>query len=692
LMSMTATPDPAAPGETVVYQLTVSNVGSAASNAFSVYLTLPNGTTANYGSAAPGLFTSNCGSGANGCTPGDTVYWSYGGLVAGASATFQLPVTVAVTGAPPAGSVVPVNALVYYGSNGGASAAQNFIVAANPIPELGISDQPNLVTANGALTYVLNYSNPTSSAANLSLSLPLPAGTSLVSATNSGTVSGNAVLWNLGSVPAGTSGQQQVTLSVPGNSSNGTLLATTANLYDTSTSESYARAGRVSTVVAGSSGSAQLLMSMTATPDPAAPGETVVYQLTVSNVGGAASNAFTLYLTLPSGTTANYSSAAPGLYTSNCGTGANGCTPGDTVYWSYGGLAAGASTTFQLPVTVDVTGAPPSGSLIPAAAVIYYSGSSSGSAQQNFVVASSEGLNVGITNAPNETAPGGSLVYNVTYGNSSGSPVNSSLSLPLPANTSVSSISNGGAVNGNSIVWNLGAIPAGAGGQVQATVQIGKSVASGTQLMTTANLYATSSQQSYARASNVSYVSLVPSKAGLLAVSVSATPDPVVSGQNVVYQVTVQNIGGATSGGFDLYLTLPNGTTANSSSATPGLYSSDCGAGGANGCTPGQTVYWSNGGLAAGASTTFALPVTVDISGAPPSGSVLNAAATIYNGANGGGSVEIDTSVGGGGSFSGISYPSNQTSGDVPIPAWANLCLGICLFSLLQFARRRRAQ
>ena len=52
----------------------------------------------------------------------------------------------------------------------------------------------------GTLTYVLNFTYPTGRAVNARLSLPLPPGTDLVSATD-------ALVWDLGSLAAGAIGQ-----------------------------------------------------------------------------------------------------------------------------------------------------------------------------------------------------------------------------------------------------------------------------------------------------------------------------------------------------------------------------------------------------------------------------------------------------------------------------------------------------
>jgi uncharacterized repeat protein (TIGR01451 family) len=224
------------------------------------------------------------------------------------------------------------------------------------------------------------------------------------------------------------------------------------------------------------------------------------------------------------------------------------------------------------------------------------------------------------------------------------------------------------------------------------SLQVAANTPTGTLLPASANLYDSgASVQSYARAESVATTVTPPGNSGLLSVAITATPDPVLPGQTVSYQITVTNIGGAANGSFGVYFTIPPFTNANPGSATPGAYSSDCGSGGAGGCTPGQTVYWSAGsGLAAGATTTFQLGVTVDSSGAPNSGFLLNAGAVVYNGVNGAGSVVIGTSTGSAGSFNPINYASGATDG--PMPPWAVGLLGLLMIGTERYVTSRRRE
>ena len=80
-----------------------------------------------------------------------------------------------------------------------------------PSPNLTLTKNSNIANAKSGntVTYTIQYQNTTSVAAlNSIITDPVPAGTTLVtgSISNSGTVTGSTVTWNLGTVAAGAAG------------------------------------------------------------------------------------------------------------------------------------------------------------------------------------------------------------------------------------------------------------------------------------------------------------------------------------------------------------------------------------------------------------------------------------------------------------------------------------------------------
>src|SRR5262249_55760150 len=130
---------------------------------------------------------------------------------------------------------------------------------------LAVDESQDPIPAGGTLTYTLTYSNrSTSSVTGLTMSFPLPAGTSFVSATGGGNLVGGNVQWPLNPLPATQSDQQQVVVSVGAGLGAGQVLTVDAAvLSGTSTVAETARAKAVTSV-----GSPSLGLAVELNPDP----------------------------------------------------------------------------------------------------------------------------------------------------------------------------------------------------------------------------------------------------------------------------------------------------------------------------------------------------------------------------------------------------------------------------------------
>jgi len=94
---------------------------------------------------------------------------------------------------------------------------------------LGMTSTPNPVAAGGMLSYELTFGNPTvTSVSGVTLAVPLPTGTSFVSATGGGTLVGGVVQWNVGTLGPGVAGQRQLTVQVNSQVVSGSLVESTA--------------------------------------------------------------------------------------------------------------------------------------------------------------------------------------------------------------------------------------------------------------------------------------------------------------------------------------------------------------------------------------------------------------------------------------------------------------------------------
>ena len=271
-VALTATPDPVRPGELVQYAITVTN-RTASSQFYSITAPVPNHTK-----VASNAVSSGGGCGLSSCPAGTIVTWGSHSIAAGQSDTVQFAALVDTASPPPNGTLISTTAAATANGNG-ASAAVDVVVSTADL-SLSMTTAPSAVVPGGTLSYTLEFANPaaTSSPATL-LELPLPPGTSVVSATGGGTLSAGAVQWSVGALPPGGSGQRQLVLQVDPTLTNGSILSAAVDWRDAVSLRSLARATAATAVLTN----AGTVLALTATPDPVRPGELVQYAITVTN-------------------------------------------------------------------------------------------------------------------------------------------------------------------------------------------------------------------------------------------------------------------------------------------------------------------------------------------------------------------------------------------------------------------------
>jgi uncharacterized repeat protein (TIGR01451 family) len=231
---------------------------------------------------------------------------------------------------------------------------------------LGVIDSPHPVAPGATLTYALHFSNPgaiTSPATNLVM--PLPAGTSFVSADGGGALTSGVVQWSVGALAPGATGTRQLVTTVSSQALNGTLINAAADLRDPAAGRSMARATAATPVLA--SGNAQI--GITATPDPVRSGQLVQYAVTATNVGSTLQT-YSITARVPNNTVAPLNGIGS-FYSWSCG-GSNGgsCPAGSTIQWGAVNIAAGQSATVTFAALVDVVNPPPNGTVLHATASV----------------------------------------------------------------------------------------------------------------------------------------------------------------------------------------------------------------------------------------------------------------------------------------------------------------------------------
>ena len=194
----------AAPGDPVTYTITYSNDSAAGVTAAVITDVLPEGL--DFVSASHG------GSYAAGTR---TVTWTVGDVAAGAG-PFAVSLATTVTSPYPVSASTPVvNTAAITSTETSATNASSAVYVDAPRARLAVQivAPVTLVAYDTTLTYTLSYANVGQAPApGTTLTLPVPAGWTFVSALNGGSHSAGTVTWSLGTLAAGATGSTQVTL------------------------------------------------------------------------------------------------------------------------------------------------------------------------------------------------------------------------------------------------------------------------------------------------------------------------------------------------------------------------------------------------------------------------------------------------------------------------------------------------
>ena len=301
-------PDPVVLGVTIIYTLTVTNVGTATSTAVTITDTLADGVNFVSATTTAGTVSQS----------GRTVTFDLGALGPGITTTSTLIVIPTAVGTITNTANVSANEPLQ-------DTVHDTITQETTVtPALVITKDgsPDPVALGGTLTYTLSITNvgPATSTA-VTIRDTLADGVDFVSATTTaGTVSqsGSTVTFDLDDLAPGSMATGTLVV-IP------TMTGTITNTVNVSSDEP------LPSTVHGTSTRQTFVPALVITkddaPDPVALGGTLTYTLTVTNVGTATSTAVTITDTLPGGvsfisatTTAGTVSQSGGTVTFDLGT------------------------------------------------------------------------------------------------------------------------------------------------------------------------------------------------------------------------------------------------------------------------------------------------------------------------------------------------------------------------------------
>ena len=585
-LDLEVNPDPVAAGELMDVQVSVSNPNDTVTGSLTLRLLWPE-----HADRFP-VTTGGGGCPGGGCDAGEYLSWDLGVLGPGVGVTIGF--NEAVAGSAVDGTLIPFELELFEGGLPAKERSATVIVRSDSPLELALDPLADPVAANGTLTYELTFGNTgNASAENTELSFPVPAGTSFLSATGGGAHSGGTVTWDVGSFPAFSEGRERVTVEVD-DLADGTLLAVDAATLagDVNFQPRDSRAMAVSRV-----GTDPLELEVEINPDPGEPGELLDVQISVSNPTDTVKGNLTLRVLWPEHVdrfpVATGGGACPG----------GGCDAGEYMTWTLGSLGPGVGLTIGF--NEAIAGSVADGTLIPFELELFEGAFPSRSRSHTVVVRSDSPLELTLDPLTDPVAPGGTLIYELTYSNTgNASAVNAELSLPIPAGAQFLAATWGARLSGDTVSWDLGSLAVNSGGRQQVAVRVDADLADATLLIVDAATLSgeVNFQPRGSRARAVSRVD-----AGPLELDVDLAPDPAAPGELLDAQLTVTNPTANTTGELVLRVLWPEHVdrfpVVTGGGACPG-----------GGCDAGEYLTWSLGLLGAGASVTVDFTETVDSS------------------------------------------------------------------------------
>ena len=564
--------------DSVTYYITAENVGDADATNVTVSDLLPSKLAIDASSTS-------------GTVSGQKITWTLPSLEVGVPVTLAVTATVAKD--LPEGTLLTNSANLTSTMTGVGGAISNEVeirVTGEPVLSMVKSVSAKSVSPGEEFSYTITYQNTGTKASDaLRIEDPLPNYVTFVSATQGGapdTQQPGTVVWdNLPALAPGTSDSVQVVVKVDAVVPNGTVLPNTATLSeptDPTVSVPSEFKGKPPVV---SSGPVLELTKQSDTGDTVIAGDLVVFSLEVANIGSDTATNLTLTDTLPPGLTLV---DASGNYSAQ----------GNTVTWTAAKLPAKQVAVLQVTAQADanldngyslinrtnLTATELPLPLTDEAEVIV----------RNAVLtlAKTSSSTVANSGASAGSLPGDEVTYQLDYENTgSVEAVSTEIVDVLPPEvTFIESLPSPDNINGQTLTWDLGSLPAGAKGGILIKTQVGDDLRDGTIIHNAATISSTTTGTTKSNTWDVTVLS-----SAVLTVDKASSIAAIGAGDSVTYDITVRNEGSDSAVNVQVVDTLPGTTT----------FTSATGGGTHSGGATGGTVTWTLASLAPGEQAVY---------------------------------------------------------------------------------------
>jgi len=559
----------------------ITNLGPSGTTGVSVYELLPVGLS---------LITVNISKGSYDTATG---IWNVGALTNGENATLVLG---AVVDSGTAGSLITNTATIAISDlsdlnngNNTSSVDINVLDSQQVDLDLTLTLDQSLPAEGETVNYQLTVWNlGPDDATGVQIDDALPAGLTFSSASpDHGIYDSGTGIWTIGGLSAGESATLDLSVTVDagtaGNTITNTAFVSAADQTDPEAANDHAD---VDLTVTGAP-LADLAVTLTLDDDTPQEGDTVTYDLTVTNNGPDTATGIQISDLLPSGLTLAQATASKGTYDSGTGV------------WTVGNLIDGDGATLILQATVD---AGTIGDVITNTAAVSAADQSdptgdNDSASQTLVVTGSD-LVLAMTLDDNTPGEGQDILYFLTVTNDGPHPATGiQVTDLLPTGLVLNNVNpDQGTYDGGTGVWDVGDLADGATAQLPlvATTELGTA---GMGIVNTGSITAVDQVDPDTGNNTVSLgLTVQPVDLSLTKNVDDTTPR---EGDTVTFTVIVTNSGDADATGIMVADPLPAGLTYSIPTLTQGTFD------------PGAGV-WTVGTVPGGATATMLLDGEVD--------------------------------------------------------------------------------
>jgi len=602
-MAIEVTPNNPEPGELVVVRVTVTNSGSTNAVDLQAQVDYPSGLA----SMSDAFFSDDgdCTSAdvsPGSCSAGETALWNLGTLPPGAGKTVYMSPTVSSSTLDD--TMVPFDGRVFEGETQRTVANSEALVEVSRSLDLEVDADREPVAPGETLRYELSFGNQSDSATtDTELRFPLPAGTSLVEASDNGTLVGGEVVWDLATLNQGGSDKRFVTVQLDGGVDNGDLIEVdAAEISGVSNFETHRTRQQATTRVETDSA---LAFSIDMPAQPLRNNVLSPIQVTVTNRSATEQNDIRAELFFPSG----LGSMSDALFSddgdctsADVSTGA--CSAGETAFWNIPKLPPGAAKTVTL--VPSLLSSNPDGRLIAFFGRAFAEGTSDFWERRTVAVEDARSLDLEVDAEREPVVPGETLRYELSFGNQSDSATtDTELRFPLPAGTSLVEASDNGTLVGGEVVWDLATLNQGGSDKRFVTVQLDGGVDNGDLIEVDAAEISGVSNFETHRTRQQATTRVETDSA--LAFSIDMPAQPLRNSVFSPIHVTVTNRSAEMQSGVRVELSFPPGLNTMSKSLLSD--SGNCKSIDANPttCSTGEEIFWDIGPLPAGVGKTVTL-------------------------------------------------------------------------------------